>query len=148
MDHALSFLGTWSALDQAAHLVLTRADELNGDLYEILAPAAAALEAKHPLAATVLRRALIDFALEQNRTKRYQHAARNLKECASLAERVEDFGRFETAARLAPLRCRTQPRACERNAKSVTKAAVYGRCLTQKHSFAQVFNEVREKNSP
>ena len=55
------------ALDQAAHLVLTRADELNGNLYEILAPAAAALETKHPLAATALRRVLIDFALEQNR---------------------------------------------------------------------------------
>ena len=83
------------ALDQAAHLVLTRADELNGNFYEILAPAAAALEAKHPLAATVLRRALIDFALEQNRVKRYQHAARHLHECESLADRIKDFGRFE-----------------------------------------------------
>ncbi|MFD0466306.1 DUF6880 family protein [Microvirga aerilata] len=95
VHQALSFLVTWPALDQAAHLVLARADELNGDFYEILAPAAAALEAKHPLAATVLRRALIDFALERNRTKRYQHAARHLEECEHLANRVEDFGRFE-----------------------------------------------------
>ncbi len=94
--HALGFLVTWPALDQAAHLVLARADELNGDFYEILAPAAAALEAKYPLAATVLRRALIDFALERNRTKRYQHAARHLEECEILADRIEDFGRFET----------------------------------------------------
>jgi hypothetical protein len=100
LDHpsvhqALGFLVTWPALDQAARLVLTRADELNGDFYEILAPAAAALEAKHPLAATVLRRTLIDFALERNRTKRYQHAARHLEECENLADRIEDFGRFE-----------------------------------------------------
>ena len=95
VHHALGFLVTWPALDQAAHLVLTRVDELNGDSYEILAPAAAALEAKHPLAATVLRRALIDFALERNRTKRYQHAARHLEECENLADRIEDFGRFE-----------------------------------------------------
>jgi hypothetical protein len=95
MHHALGFLVTWPALDQAAHLVLTRADELNGDFYEILAPAAAALEAKHPLAATVLRRALIDFALEQNRTKRYQHAVHHLEECENLAGQIEDFGRFE-----------------------------------------------------
>jgi hypothetical protein len=95
VHHALGFLVTWPALDQAAHLVLTRADELNGDFYEILAPAAAALEAKHPLAATVLRRALIDFALERNRTKRYQHAARHLEECETLADRIKDFGRFE-----------------------------------------------------
>jgi uncharacterized protein DUF6880 len=93
--HALGFLVTWPALDQAAHLVLTRADELNGDFYEILAPAAAALEAEHPLAATVLRRALVDFALERNRTQRYQHAARHLEECENLVDRIEDFGRFE-----------------------------------------------------
>src|SRR3712207_4502461 len=95
VHHALGFLVTWSALEHAAHLVLARADELNGDFYEILAPAAAALEAKHPLAATVLRRALIDFALERNRTKRYQHAARHLEECENLADRIEDFGSFE-----------------------------------------------------
>jgi hypothetical protein len=95
VHHALGFLVTWPALDQTALLVLTRADELNGDFYEILAPAAAALETKHPLAATVLRRALIDFALERNRTKRYQHAARHLEECENLADRIEDFGRFE-----------------------------------------------------
>jgi uncharacterized protein HemY len=95
VHHALGFLVSWPALDQAAHLVLTRADELNGDFYEILAPAAAALEAKHPLAATILRRALIDFALDRNRTKRYQHAARHLEECDNLADRIEDFGRFE-----------------------------------------------------
>jgi hypothetical protein len=95
VHQALGFLVTWPALDQAARLVLTRADELNGDFYEILAPAAAALEAKHPLATTVLRRALIDFALERNRTKRYQHAARHLEECENLADRIEDFGRFE-----------------------------------------------------
>ncbi len=95
VHHALGFLVSWPALDQAAHLVLTRADEINGDFYEILAPAAATLEAQHPLAATILRRALIDFALERNRTKRYQHAARHLEECESLADRIEDFGRFE-----------------------------------------------------
>jgi hypothetical protein len=96
VHHALGFLVAWQAFDQIAHLVLTRADELNGDFYEILAPVESTLEAKHPLAATVLRRALIDFALEQNRTKRYQHAARHLEECESLADRIEDFGSFDT----------------------------------------------------
>jgi hypothetical protein len=38
---------------------------------------------------------LIDFALERNRTKRYQHAARHIEECENLADRIEDFGRFE-----------------------------------------------------
>ena len=95
VHHALMFLVFWPALDRAAHLVLSRAAELDGDHYEILAPAADALEAKHSLAATLLRRALIDFALEKNRIKRYRHAARHLQECASLAAAIEDFGAFE-----------------------------------------------------
>jgi hypothetical protein len=38
---------------------------------------------------------MIDFALKQNRVKRYRHAARHLAECASLASAIGDFGRFE-----------------------------------------------------
>jgi hypothetical protein len=58
---ALSFLVSWPALDYAADLVLQRADEVDGDHYEILTPATEALAAKHPLAATVVLRAMIDF---------------------------------------------------------------------------------------
>ena len=43
------------------------AKELNGDHYEVLSPAADALAGKHPLAATLLLRAMIDFALKQSR---------------------------------------------------------------------------------
>jgi hypothetical protein len=53
---ALSFLVSWPALDRAANLVLQRADELDGDHYEILTAAADALAAKHPLAATLTLR--------------------------------------------------------------------------------------------
>ena len=54
-----------------------------------------ALAAKHPLAAILLLRAMINFALKENRVKRYRHAARHLEECASLAAAVGDFGDFE-----------------------------------------------------
>lgn len=92
---ALAFLVSWPALDLAAELVLSRADELDGNHYEILGPAADALEAKHPLAATVLRRAMIDFALAKARTKRYRHAVRHLLQCESLDQEITDYGRFE-----------------------------------------------------
>ena len=92
---ALAFLVSWPALDHAAELVLSRADELDGNHYELLGPAADALEAKHPLAATVLRRAMIDFALAKARTKRYRHAARHLLQCESLDQEITDYGRFE-----------------------------------------------------
>ena len=95
VHQALAFLVSWPALEKAAALVPARAKELNGDHYEILAPAADALEGKHPLAATLLLRAMIDFALKQNRVKRYRHAARHLAECESLAAVIGDFGSFE-----------------------------------------------------
>jgi hypothetical protein len=93
---ALAFLVRWPALDKAAQLVLNHADEWNGDHYELLSPAADALETKHPLAATVLRRAMIDFALKNARSKRYRHAARHLMQCSSLAGSIEDFGTVAT----------------------------------------------------
>jgi hypothetical protein len=89
---ALMFLASWPAPAEAARLVLERADEIDGDLYELLTPAAAMLEEKYPLAATILLRAMIDFALERGRAGRYRHAARHLADCASLARHVEDFG--------------------------------------------------------
>ncbi len=95
VHQALAFLVSWPALEKAASLVLARAKELNGDHYEVLSPAADALAGKHPLAATLLLRAMIDFALKHNRVKRYRHAARHLAECESLAAAVRDFGDFE-----------------------------------------------------
>jgi hypothetical protein len=95
LHQALAFLVSWPALDKAAALVLERSGELDGNHYEILSPAADALAAKHPLAATLLLRAMIDFALKKNRVKRYRHTARHLADCASLAGAIGDFGVFE-----------------------------------------------------
>jgi len=101
---ALSFLVSWPALARAENLVIQRAAELDGDHYEILTPAADALAGKHPLAATLVLRAMIDFSLTQSRSSRYRHAARHLMECASLASSIPNFGAFEAheayAARL------------------------------------------------
>lgn len=96
VHHALAFLVTWPALDKAAALVLQRSGELNGDQYEVLTPAADALGDKHPLPATLLLRAMIDFSLNASKVKRYRHAARHLAACEGLAAAIEDFGGFET----------------------------------------------------
>lgn len=101
---ALVFLASWPALDRAAKLVLARAEKLNGDHYEVLSPVADALASKHPLAATLALRAMIEFSLDHARSSRYKHAARHLQECASLASSIADFGKWEShenfAARL------------------------------------------------
>lgn len=107
LDHALvhprileslMFLGEWPDLDRAARLVIERADELDGNVYEILAPAAERLASRSPLAATLLLRAMIDFTLNESRKARYKHAARHLHTCAALASSITDYGRFATHA--------------------------------------------------
>jgi hypothetical protein len=93
--HALSFLVSWPALDRAANLVLQHSSEWDGDHYEILTTAADALAGKHPLAATVVLRAIIDFSLTNSRSSRYRHAARHLLDCSSLSSAIEAFGGLE-----------------------------------------------------
>ncbi|NEK25151.1 hypothetical protein GV827_22555, partial [Sulfitobacter sp. JBTF-M27] len=92
---ALHFLIQWPAPDHAAQLVENRTDELDGNCYEVLAPAAEILAEKHPLAATLALRAMIEFTLGAARSKRYRHAARHLLECDNLARQANDFGAIE-----------------------------------------------------
>lgn len=99
VHRALAFLISWPALEKAAELVQERQAEIDGDHYELLAAAAEALTEKHPLAATILLRAMIDFALNTARIKRYPHAARHLIECGRLANRIEDFAGLESHER-------------------------------------------------
>ena len=89
---ALVFLIAWPAPERAARTALARAKELDGDRYEILSEVADRLDGAHPLAATVLRRAMIDFALRTGRSARYAHAGRHLAECAAADARIDDHG--------------------------------------------------------
>ncbi|ARM90504.1 hypothetical protein RHEC894_CH04267 [Rhizobium sp. CIAT894] len=89
---ALAFFLTWPAHAEAAKLISRRQAELDGNLYELMTPAAEILQEKYPLAATMLLRAMIGFALDYGRSSRYRHAARHLAECASLAPHIDDFG--------------------------------------------------------
>ena len=87
---------SWPSLDRAARTIIGRVRDLDGNYYEILTPAAEALAAKYPLAATLLLRAMIDFSLTQSRASRYGHAARHLRDCAGLASAIADYASFET----------------------------------------------------
>lgn len=89
---ALAFLIEWPAPDRAARMVLARRAEIDGNRYEVLTEAADRLDPAHPLAATLLRRAMIDHALRAARTSRYGHAARHLIDCAAADARIVDHG--------------------------------------------------------
>ena len=86
---ALMFLLEWPSLDQAAGLVTERADAWDGRHYALLAPAADLLEEAHPLASTILLRALTDAILDRAYSKAYPHAARYLRRLDALAARIE-----------------------------------------------------------
>ena len=53
------------------------------------------LSERHPLAAILVLRAMIDFTLTRSRAKRYRYAAEHLVSCARLARDISDFGAFE-----------------------------------------------------
>lgn len=92
LEDALEYCLKASDTALAAQLVLDRHAEVNGDAYEILTPVADALVGAHPLAAVLLWRAMIDFALTRARGGRYGHAARHLSACAGVDVAIADYG--------------------------------------------------------
>lgn len=99
LNAALNFLTDWPAYDRAAKLVLARADDLDGNDYTALPHMADALETRHPLAATLIRRAMIEDSLSGAKSKRYRHAARHLSACQTSDMEISEYGAFLTHER-------------------------------------------------
>jgi hypothetical protein len=95
---ALQFLVFWPALPRAARYVLEHCHDWDGDAYEIYEPAAERLSADQPLAASLLLRAMVAFALSMGRTKRYRYAAEHLRQCERLEARIDDWQGLESHA--------------------------------------------------
>ena len=96
---ALIFFLDWPDLSCAARLIESRSEELDGDIFHILTPAAEALREKHPLAAVLLWRSMIDYALTEGRSTRYGHAADHLMDCASVDGEISDYKSFNSHLR-------------------------------------------------
>jgi len=86
---SLYFLIRWPDPARAARLVLARRGEWEGRYWELLSPAAEALEADHPLAASLITRVLLDDILARARSAAYGHAARHLARLDALARELE-----------------------------------------------------------
>jgi hypothetical protein len=95
---ALRFCLDWPSLVRAARLLIDLPDEIDGERYELLVPAAEALSVRFPLAATLALRAMINFTLSNARSKRYGYAAQHLSEGEGLDCWIEDYGTFEPHA--------------------------------------------------
>ena len=85
---ALDFLIAWPELKRAAKLALQRLDQLEGRRYDVLRPAAAALENDHPGAATLLYRRLVAGVIDRAASKYYPYAARDYQAAAALANAI------------------------------------------------------------
>lgn len=93
---ALGFLAAWPAIGAAAELVLARASEIEPGRTEVLEPAAAMLEARHPMAATLLLRAMVADTFRRRRSERFDQAKRQLADLTSLAPQIAEWGDVET----------------------------------------------------
>ncbi len=87
----LQFLVAWPALPRAARYVIEHWEEWNGEAFGIYGPSAERLSRAHPVAATLLLRAMVVFALSMGRAKRYRHAAEHLRTCQQLAAGIDDW---------------------------------------------------------
>jgi hypothetical protein len=88
---ALEFLVFWPALPRAARYVIEHWDAWDGDAYEIYEPAAERLSAEYPVAASLLLRSMVVFALSMGRSKRYRYAADHLRQCERLEACIDDW---------------------------------------------------------
>ena len=95
---ALQFLVFWPSLARAARYVIEHCHDWDGDAYEIYEPAAERLNADHPVAASLLLRAMVVFALSMGRSKRYRYATEHLRQCERLEARIDDWQGFESHA--------------------------------------------------
>ncbi|MES2895097.1 MAG: hypothetical protein V4759_03630 [Pseudomonadota bacterium] len=96
---ALDFLTVWPAVNLAAQLVFARSATLDGGRVEAMERAAQALEARHPLAATLVRRAIIEAAVRSRPAEwrdlvKHQAAANE-----SLESQIADWGEVDPPGR-------------------------------------------------
>lgn len=105
---ALRFFTAWPAAAEAAQLVLARHEEIEPGQTEVLEAAAVLLAGRHPLAASLVLRAMAADTLRWARAHAYKDAERQLAELASLAVQIEDWRGFEPhedfVARMARIR--------------------------------------------
>jgi len=93
---ALDFLHRWPDQRRAARLIETQPEQLNGANDELLSAVAAGLETRHPLAASLCLRAMVEEVLDLAQSSRYSRAVRQLASCRRLASAIDDWGRFQT----------------------------------------------------
>ncbi|MDG1084867.1 MAG: hypothetical protein P8J02_07760 [Yoonia sp.] len=89
---ALMFCLAWPDLATAAQLITDRESEISGDPAAVLTQAAEALRSRHPRAAVMLWRAMIDHTLNRDLVFRFDAAVDHLANCDAVDAEIEDYG--------------------------------------------------------
>jgi tetratricopeptide (TPR) repeat protein len=101
---AIAFLIDCPAHRHAAARIIKDSDQLDGNAYDWLTELAKTIDDNHPLAATLVRRAVVAFTLTNSKTKRYKYAARHIRACAISAAHIDDWhGHEDHETWLTPL---------------------------------------------
>lgn len=96
---ALGFFLDWPDLLAASQVVISRSDEIDGEDYELINYAADLLRERYPLAAVLLLRSMIDFAVINRRSARNKYVVNHLQDCERLDFDIDDYGVFPTHER-------------------------------------------------
>jgi hypothetical protein len=95
---ALAFLIAWPNVEAANRLVLETIDQLDGRNYVHLRPAAEALAAKYPVAATLLHRCLAEDVLRRAASRYYKYAVLDVRACQGLSSMLPPGSGVESHA--------------------------------------------------
>ena len=92
---ALALLIGWPSLERAAHLVIDRVREMDGNDGERLTYAADRLSSRYPLAALLLQRQIVEARLASFSEAAHEAAVLPFLEAESLSRHIDDFGRHD-----------------------------------------------------
>jgi hypothetical protein len=91
---AVAFLIEWPSLKHASARICKDAEKLDGNAYVWLTELGKTFDENHPLAATLVRRSMVEFALTHAKTKRYKYVARHIRECQASAAHIDDWHNY------------------------------------------------------
>jgi hypothetical protein len=93
---AINFFIEAQEFEECGKFVYLKIDQLSGDSYYTLRPAAKILQQLDPLASTLLYRKMIQPVLDKAKSKYYNYAAQDLALCAMLSNKVTNWQGYES----------------------------------------------------
>jgi hypothetical protein len=92
---AINFLVQAQEFEECGRFVSLKINQLSGDNYYTLRPAAKILQQIDPLASTLLYRKMVQPVLDKTKSKYYSYAAQDLALCTVLSTKVNDWKEYE-----------------------------------------------------